>query len=124
MLVTPLFVVLLLFVVLCARTASAKIDVNAAASAAARAASLALSRAAAGDAATAAASSSLAGQAVTCTDLSVKVDTSAFRRGGSVAVDVFCTVRLSDLGLPGVPGTRVVSGSARAPIDVFRTVTP
>ena len=123
MLVTPLFVVLLLFVVLCARTASAKIDVNAAASSAARAASLARSPAAARTDAAAAASAALAGPAVTCTGLAVSVDTSALRRGGSVTVEVSCTVSLSDLGLLGVPGSRVVSGTARVPVDVFVQVT-
>lgn len=123
-LLTPLFVVLLLFVVLCARTASAKIDVNAAAASAARAASLAASPAAARAEATAAASQALAGQAVSCTSLAVSVDTTAFRRGGSVSVTLACTVRLSDLGLPGVSATRTVTGSARAPVDVFRQVSP
>ena len=123
-LLTPLFVVLLLFVVLCARTASAKIDVNAAAASAARAASLAASPAAARAEATAAAVQALAGQAVSCTGLAVSVDTTGFRRGGSVSVTLACTVRLSDLGLPGVSVTRTVTGSARAPVDVFRQVSP
>jgi Flp pilus assembly protein TadG len=123
-LVTPLFVVLLLFVVLCARTASAKIDVNAAASAAARAASMAPSPAAARTAATSEAALSLAGQSVTCARLVVAVDTARFVRGGQVSVTVGCTVSLSDLGLLGVSATRVVSGEATAPIDVYHQVAP
>jgi Flp pilus assembly protein TadG len=122
-LVTPVFIVLLLFVVLCARTASAKIDVNAAASAAARAASMAPSPAAAHTAAANAASTSLAGQSITCATLTVSVDTAGFTRGGTVTVRVGCTVHLSDLGLLGVSATRVVSGTATAPIDVYRQVT-
>ena len=121
-LVTPVFVLLALFVVLCARTASARIDVDAAASAAARAASLARTPGAARTAATEAAAAALAGRSVTCASLSVPVDTSAFRRGGTVAVTVRCTVTLSDLGLLGVGATRVVAATATAPIDVFRQV--
>jgi Flp pilus assembly protein TadG len=122
-LVTPLFVVLILFVVLCARCASARIDVDAAAAAAARAASLASSPAAAHVAATDAAAQALTGRSLTCATLTVPVDTSAFRRGGSVTVRVECSVALSDLGLPGVTSTRTVSGTATAPIDVFAEVT-
>ena len=123
-LVTPVFVLLALFVVLCARTASARIDVDAAASAAARAASLARTPGAARTAATEAAAAALVGRSVTCARLSVPVDTSAFRRGGTVAVTVRCAVTLSDLGLLGVGATRVVEASATAPIDVFRQVQP
>jgi Flp pilus assembly protein TadG len=124
LLVTPAFVVLALFVVLCFRTASARIDVDAAASAASRAASLARSPAAARSAAVEAASAALAGRSVTCAALDVPVDTSEFRRGGSVTVRVECTVNLSDLGLLGVSATRTVSGTSTAPIDVFRQVGP
>ena len=123
-LVTPVFVVLALFVVLCARTASARIDVDAAASSAARAASLARSPAAARSAATEAAASALVGRSVTCAALNVPVDTSLFRRGGSVTVRVECSVTLSDLGMLGVSATRTVSGTATAPVDVFRQADP
>jgi Flp pilus assembly protein TadG len=123
-LVTPLFVVLLLFVVLCARTASAKIDVDAAASAAARAASLSTSPVAARTAATGQAATSLAGRSLTCASLAVTVDTTAFRRGGSVTVRLGCTVTLSDLGLPGVGTTSLVTGTATAPIDLYHQVNP
>ena len=118
-LVTPVFVVLALFVVLCARSASARIDVDAAAAVAARAASLARSPATAGAAASDAAAQALAGRSVTCAALNVAVDTTDFRRGGSVTVRVECVVTLSDLGLLGVPATRTVTASATVPIDVF-----
>jgi len=109
--------------VFCARGASAAIDVNSAASAAARAASMAPSPAAARRAATDAAASALAGQSVTCASLSVPVDASQFHRGGTVQVSVHCTVTLSDLGLLGVPGTRDVSATARSPIDTFHRIS-
>jgi Flp pilus assembly protein TadG len=118
-LVTPVFVILALFVVLCARSASARIDVDAAAAVAARAASVARSPAAASTAATEAAAQALTGRSITCARLNVPVDTSDFRRGGSVTVTVECAVTLSDLGLLGVPATRTVTASATVPIDVF-----
>ena len=121
-LVTPVFVVLALFVVLCARSASARIDVDSAAGVAARAASLARSPAAASAAASQAAAQALAGRSITCARLNVPVDTSDFRRGGSVTVRVECSVMLSDLGLLGVPATRTVTATATVPIDVFRQV--
>jgi Flp pilus assembly protein TadG len=119
-LVVPLMVVLALFVALCARGASAAIDVHAAASAASRAASLARSPGTARDAAATSAALSLGGQRLTCAGLQVSVDTSQFHPGGSVAVTLQCVVTLSDLGVPGVPGSRTLAATASSPLDVYR----
>jgi Flp pilus assembly protein TadG len=121
-LVVPVFVVLALFIVLCARCASARIDVDAAAAASARAGSLARSPAAAHTVATETATQTLHRRSITCAALAVSVDTADFRRGGSVTVRVECAVKLSDLGLPGIPATRTVTASATVPIDVYRQV--
>ena len=115
LLAVPVFVVALLFVVFCARVASGRIDVDAAASAAARAASMSPTVAAAAAAANSTAADTLAGQSIICSDLSVPVDTSQFRRGGSVSVTVVCTVQLADLGLIGIGGSRTLSSTATAP---------
>jgi hypothetical protein len=117
------FVVALLFVVFCARVASARIDVDAAASAAARAASMSPTVAAAAAAANSTAADNLAGQSITCLDLSVPVDTSQFHRGGSVSVTVVCTVQLSDLGVTGIGGSRTLSSTATAPVDLYRHIS-
>jgi hypothetical protein len=122
-LVVPLMVLLALFVAVCARGASAAIDVHAAASDAARAASLARTPGAAQAAAQATAASSLASGRLTCAGLQVGVDTSQFHRGGTVRVTIACAVALSDLGVPGLPGSRVVSASAASPLDVYSDIT-
>ncbi|MET7949425.1 TadE/TadG family type IV pilus assembly protein [Micromonospora sp. NPDC005324] len=119
-LVTPLLVALMLFVVLCGRLVSAQMDLDAAASAAARAASLARTDAAARAAADRTARETLAARSVTCQQITVSVITGGLRPGGAVTVTLACAVPLSDLALLAVPGFRVVRASSTSPIDVFR----
>jgi hypothetical protein len=64
----------------------------------------------------------LFGQTRTCSGGAVGVDVSRFIPGGSVTVEVTCTVDLSDLSVPGVPGTTTVHASATAPVDPYRSV--
>ncbi|WP_285691333.1 TadE/TadG family type IV pilus assembly protein [Actinoplanes sp. NBRC 103695] len=116
-LLTPLLIMLLLLVVLCGRLASAQIDTDAAASSGARSGSLARSQAAAVAGAERTARASLAAQGVTCQSTEVSVSTGGLRPGGAVTVTVSCRVRLSDLVLLKVPGSRVVQSSATSPID-------
>ena len=119
---TPLLLLLLLFVVALGRVAGARIDVNGAASEAARAASIARSPLAAQDAARQTASSALADQHITCADLNVAVDTAQFHAGGSVGVTVSCTVKLGDLTGLRVPSSKVLTATASAPIDRYRGI--
>ena len=123
-LLTPLLVMLLLLVVLCGRLVAAQIDVDAAASSGARSGSLARSQAAAVAGAERTARASLAAQGVTCQSTDVRVNTGGLRPGGAVTVTVSCRVRLSDLVLLGVPGSRVVQSSATSPIDEWIGGTP
>jgi Flp pilus assembly protein TadG len=58
----------------------------------------------------------------TCSEESISVNVSNFAPGGSVTVAVSCSVNLSDLSVPGVPGTTTVRASATAPIDPYRSV--
>jgi Flp pilus assembly protein TadG len=97
----------------------AEVDVNAAAAAASRAASLNGSASAAYLAASDGAAADLTGH---CTRISVSVDTSQFHRGGAVTVHVGCTV--STRGLIGVrlPGSITVSASSTSPLDLYRAV--
>ncbi len=62
--------------------------------------------------------------ALHCVALDVRVDVSGFARPlgvpASVRADVRCSVRWSDLGLPGAPGTHEVTASFTSPIDQLR----
>jgi len=106
------------------RVNSANAAVEQAAVDAARTASSARSAAGARDMAQASAEKTLAAQGLQCTTTTVVLDTSGFgtRPGQSATVTatVTCPVRLSDLSVPGLPGTRTVSHTATSSIDTFR----
>ena len=119
-LVTPLLVMILLFVVLCGRLVAAQMDLDAAASSGARAGSIARTEAAAKAEAERTARDTLAARGVTCQQATVTVSTSGLRPGGAVTVTVSCVVPLADLLLLGVPGSRTVSATATSPVDQWR----
>ena len=119
-LVTPALLGLLLFAVLAGRLVEARIEVDAAARDAARAASIARSPLAAHAAATAAAAATVEAGTVSCRHLTVRLDTGSFAAGGSVTADVTCSVDLSALTLLPVPGSRTVSAAFVEPVDTFR----
>lgn len=118
-LVTPLLLLLVLFVVFLGRLNIARQDVSSAARDAARAASLRAAPAAAEADAKTAAAATFAELGTSCRQLNVNVDTSQLRPGGSVGVEVICTADLADLSLLSVPGTRTVSAEAREVVDVY-----
>jgi Flp pilus assembly protein TadG len=118
-LAVPLMVLLLFLLTAAVHLGRAAIDVNSAAAAAARAASLARTGPAATTAARNAATADLAGQ---CASLSVSVDTSAFHRGGTVTVAVACTVTTHGLTGIDIPGAVTTRASSTSPIDLYRTV--
>ncbi len=118
-LITPLLVVLLLFVVQLGRFAVARTDLDGASRDAARAASLAGTLPAAQSAARDAAEAALATRDVTCRDLDVALD-AEFSPGGWVAAEVVCTVDLSQLSLLGVPGSKVMSSRFVSPLERHR----
>lgn len=122
-LVLPLAALMTLFAVFCARLAATRLDLNATAAFAARAASQARTPQAAHDAAVAAASADLAGHHRTCDPLTVDVDTSAFRVGGQVTVTITCTMTTANLTGLGLPGTLDGSSTAYAVIDTHRDIT-
>ncbi|MEV6537078.1 TadE family protein [Streptomyces sp. NPDC051639] len=103
-------------------TSGAKID--AAAEDAAREASIHRTAAAAQDAAHAAAAESLTDQGIACASTTVHVDTGGVSvpvgQVGTVTVTVTCTVNLSDLLLPGVPGARTLTSTATSVVDEYR----
>ncbi|MHB1516904.1 MAG: TadE family protein [Acidimicrobiales bacterium] len=63
-----------------------------------------------------------AGSGRICRNQRVSSNLSHFFAGGYVTVTVACQVRLSDLALPGMPGSTTVSASATAPVDPYRSI--
>lgn len=119
---------LLLFIaviVFAGRVSIAGQSVQQAADEAAREASIARTQAQANNRARSAAETTLGQQGLECTSLTVDVDTTGFNRpvgqAASITTRVRCPVRLGDLAIPGLPGTRVVIGEATSPIDTYRT---
>ncbi|GAA3493842.1 pilus assembly protein [Streptomyces prasinosporus] len=104
-------------------TSEAKID--AAAEDAAREASIHRTAASAQSAAQAAAAESLDDQGIACASSSVTIDTSGLSvpvgQVGTVTVTVNCTVNLSDLLLPGVPGSKSLTSTSTSVVDAFRS---
>ncbi|MCX4617905.1 TadE family protein [Streptomyces mirabilis] len=103
-------------------TSGAKID--SAAADAAREASIHRTAAAAQSAAQTAAAESLNDQGITCASTSVSINTGGLSvpvgQVGTVTVTVTCTVNLSDLLLPGVPGARTLTSTATSVVDQYR----
>ncbi len=121
-LLTPLLILMLLFVVALGRLAGARIDVDGAAAQAARAASIATTPAQATAAAQQSAAAALGSDHVTCATLQVATDTARFAPGGSVTVTVTCAVALSDLSGLRLPVTEQVSSTAASVVDTYRSV--
>ncbi|WP_449341010.1 TadE/TadG family type IV pilus assembly protein [Streptomyces canarius] len=103
-------------------TSGAKID--SAAEDAAREASIHRTAAAAQGAAQSAAAESLNDQGITCALTSVRVNTGGLSvpvgQVGTVTVTVTCTVNLSDLLLPGMPGAKTLTSTATSVVDQYR----
>ncbi|MEU6495686.1 TadE family protein [Streptomyces sp. NPDC046984] len=103
-------------------TSGAKID--SAAEDAAREASIHRTAAAAQSAARSAAVDSLSDQGITCASTSVDINAGGLSvpvgQVGTVTVTVTCTVNLSDLLLPGVPGAKTLTSTATSVVDQYR----
>jgi len=119
-LLTPLLILLLLFVVALGRLAGARLEVDGAAAQAARAASIAQSPSSATAMAQQTATAALSSDHVTCAQLSVDTDTSRFTPGGSVGVTVTCTVNLGDLTGLRLPSAETISSQSTSVIDTYR----
>jgi Flp pilus assembly protein TadG len=120
-LVVPLLALLLTVTVALGELVSTHLDVADAAQQAARAASLTRDPGDAQRAAGQAADQALAQAGRYCRDLNVTTDTSSFRPGGSVAVQVGCTTDLGSLGSL-IPLSHTSTSSARSPVDTYRSV--
>ena len=120
----PAFLLLVGLIVFAGRVAIANQAVGSAATEAARAASIARSSGDARAEAESAAVSSLANQRVNCGRSAVTVDTSGFASPvgtpATVRATVTCVVSLSDLSVPGIPGSRSVTATMTSPLDTYR----
>jgi Flp pilus assembly protein TadG len=123
-LLTPLLVLMLLFVVFLGRLTEAQAVISDAAHQAARAASIARAPGTAAAQARQAAATALSGRGLACRHFTVTVDLAGFRPGGSVRATVTCTTGLSDLALLDVPGSRTLSASFTSVIDTYRSQSP
>lgn len=123
----PAFLLLIAMVLLAGRVALAHQDVQAVAADAARAASLARTPGAAQAAATRAGHAGLAGEGLSCVSSSVSADTAGFGAPvgtpATVTAIVTCEVRLADLAIPGLPGSRIIRVEMSSPMDTYRART-
>lgn len=123
----PAFVLFVGLIIFGGRTATTHGAVESAAADAARTASIARTSHEAHTQAQAAARASLTNQQISCTTITVNVDTSDFTRPtgstGFVDVTVRCRLDLSDLAIPGVPGSRVITARISSPLDTWRERT-
>lgn len=106
------------------RTALAHQTVDAAAADAARAASIARTAPEAHTTATTTAVAALTRDGLQCARRSVTIDTSGFATPvgtpAAVRATVTCVVPLSDLAVPGAPGSVTVTATATSPLDTYR----
>lgn len=120
----PAFALFVGLIIFGGRTASTHQALQSAAADGARSASLARDAQAARADARETAVASIANQKIGCSDVDVTVDTSDFTKQpgvpGSVDVTVVCRLDLSDLAVPGVPGSRVMRATMSSPIDTWR----
>ena len=123
-LLTPLLIVLLLFVVALGRLAGARINVDGAAAQAARAASIASTPSEATVAAHQTATAALGSDHVTCASLHVFVDTAGFAPSRQVTVTVSCVVSLADLAGLRLPASTQITSSASSVVDTYRPTLP
>ncbi len=120
----PALLLLVLVTVAAMRITLAGAQVDGAARDAARAASLARTPGSAAAVAQQSAARTLAGQQLTCSQLTVSVDPAGFAvpvgTSATVAVHVTCRVALGDVAVPGVPGSTTMTAGYAAPLDPYR----
>lgn len=120
----PAFALFVGLIIFGGRTATAHQAVESAAADAARAASILRTQHDATTAAEDAARANLSSQGLDCIRMDVEVDARGFNQPvgetAYVEVTVDCVLDLSDLAVPGVPGSRTISASMTSPIDTWR----
>lgn len=117
---TPALLLLVMLAVAGGRIVSAGNQAVEASRDGARAASLTYTMAQATAAATTAVHDSLGRAGITCTSLRVKTN-GEVTPGGLVTVRVWCTADLSGIAIPGIPGSKTLTGTSSAPIEITRS---
>jgi Flp pilus assembly protein TadG len=119
----PALIVIILLAIAAMRIEVAGESVDASAHDAARAASISRTGPDAKTAGLDAAKRTLAAEGLTCSKLSVFVDTRQFAlpigQPATVRATVTCIVDLSDLSVPGLPGHQRISSTFTSPIDQY-----
>jgi hypothetical protein len=121
----PVLLALLCLVIAAGRISIAQGSVDAAARDAARQASISLTPAAARTAGQASAQAALGQDGLDCRPV-ILINVSQFTttepgEPATVTATVSCTVSLSDLALPGVPGSVRLQAKFTSPLDVYRS---
>lgn len=120
----PAFALFVGLIIFGGRTATTHEALQTAAADAARSASIARDAETARADAQQAAAASIANQGIACSSVAVAVDTGNFKKlpgvPGTVGVTVSCVLDLSDLTLPGVPGSRMMRATMSSPLDTWR----
>ncbi|MCB2175750.1 MAG: pilus assembly protein [Actinomycetales bacterium] len=121
---TPAMILLLGLVALAGRVEVAASAVEHAATSGARAASLARTVDAAQVAASEAVGRELDAQGLRCATSTVTVEATGLAaplgEPAAVTVTTSCTVTMSDLAVPGLPGSRTLTGQATSAVDRYR----
>ncbi len=123
---TPLFITFLAGLLLVMRVQHGSAVIAQAAADAARHASIARTATQAHADATTSAMTTLSSRGLHCRP-TVQLDLSGFHRpvgqAGTVSARVTCVIRLADVALPGMPGSRTVAKTHRSPVDPYRGKT-
>ncbi|MFG2437866.1 TadE/TadG family type IV pilus assembly protein [Streptomyces sp. NPDC048508] len=120
----PVLIAVLGLMIAFGRVTDAEGAVDSAAHAAARAASLERDAGTAQARAQDAVTRSLNGQGITCHTSEVAIDTSGYATDlgepATVTARVSCTAGLTDIAIPGLPGSKTLTASWTSPIDAYR----
>ena len=120
----PAFLLFVILIIAAGRIAVARQAVEGAAAEAARSASISRTQSQAEASGASGAATSLRNQGVRCADQRVDIDTSGFAipvgTPAKVTATVTCIADLSDLSIPGLPGSRTITATMSSPIDTYR----
>jgi Flp pilus assembly protein TadG len=120
----PAFLLFVILIIAAGRIALARQAVEASAAEAARSASISRTQSQAEANGATGAATSLRNQGVRCTSQRIDIDTSGFAAPvgtpAKVTATVTCIADLSDLSVPGLPGSRTITATMSSPIDTYR----
>lgn len=122
--IMPTFMLFVALIIAAGRVQMARQSVDAAAVEAARAASISRTSGEAQSRASAGGNQALTNQGLRCTSTSVSIDTSGYSvpvgTPASVSATIVCILDVSDVAIPGLPGSLTITRSASSPLDTYR----